>query len=67
MDWTLGKITVGLRWSRDDTGYDYIDRRLSFTKLLTEEQKQHLLDAAAQTQITKLLATGIAIHTSVVD
>jgi hypothetical protein len=35
--------------------------------LLTEEQKQHLLDAAAQTQITKLLVTGIAIHTSVVD
>jgi len=67
MDWSLGKITVGLRWSHDDTGHDYIDRRLSFTKLLTEEQKQHLLDAAAQTQVFKLLVTGIAIRTSVVD
>ena len=67
MDWSLGKITVGLRWSHDDAGHDYIDRRLSFTKLLTEEQKQHLLDAAAQTQVFKLLVTGIAIRTSVVD
>jgi putative redox protein len=67
MDWPLGKITVGLRWSHDETGCDYIDRRLSFTKLVTPEQKRLLLDAAAQTQITKLLVTGIAIRTSVVD
>ena len=67
MDWSLGKIAVGLRWSRDDAGHDYIDRRLSFTKLLTAQQKRHLLDAVAQTQLTKLLVPGITIHTSVVD
>ncbi|MGH8208709.1 MAG: OsmC family protein [Steroidobacteraceae bacterium] len=66
-DWLLGKITVGLRWWRDDAGHDHIDRRLSFTKPLTEEQKKHLLDVAAETLITKLLLRGIAIHSSVVD
>ncbi len=29
-DWMLGKITVGVRWSRDTEGRDHIERRLSF-------------------------------------
>jgi putative redox protein len=66
-NWPLGKITIGLRWSRDDSGHDHIDRRLSFTKPLTAEQKQHLLDVAAQSLVTKLLSQGIAIQSSVVD
>ena len=66
-DWSLGKITIGLRWSRDDAGHDHIDRRLSFTRPLTEEQKKHLLDVAAQTLVTKLLLHAITIQSSVVD
>ena len=65
-DWSLGKVTVGLRWARDDAGPEHIDRRLSFTKPLTEEHKKQLLDVVAETLITKLLLPGIAIQSSVV-
>jgi putative redox protein len=65
--WSLGKITVGLRWSRDEAGRDYVDRRLSFTKALTEQQKKHLLDAAAESLITNVLMPGLAIYSSIVD
>jgi putative redox protein len=66
-NWSLGQITVGLRWSRGDAGRDYIDRRLSFSRPLSEEQKTHLLNVAAQTLLTGLLLAGIAIRSSVVD
>ena len=66
-DWTLGKITVGVRWSRDEGGRDHIDRRLSFARPLTAEQKARLLDVAAATPVTSILKTGIAIESSVVD
>src|SRR5205814_10674275 len=39
-DWTLGKITVGVRWSRSPSGADHIERRLSFGRPLTAEQKR---------------------------
>jgi hypothetical protein len=29
-EWTLGKITVGLRWSRDVSGTDHIERSAVF-------------------------------------
>ena len=66
-DWTLGKITVGLRWSRDASGHEHVDRRLSFTKPLTEEQKKRLLEIAAETPITQALRPGMSIQSSVVD
>ena len=66
-DWTLGKITVGVRWSRDPGGKEHIERRLSFGKQLTAEQKTRLLEIAAATPVTSLLAAAIAIHSSVVD
>src|SRR5246127_1369219 len=28
--WSLGKITVGVRWSRSASGSEHIERRLSF-------------------------------------
>src|SRR5215470_7426225 len=34
-DWSLGKITVGVRWSRAGPGADHIERRLSFGKPLS--------------------------------
>lgn len=66
-DWSLGKITVGVRWSRDAAGRDHIERRLSFARPLTAEQKEQLLQVAAETPVTSVLRAGIAIQSSVVD
>jgi len=66
-DWTLGKITVGLRWSRDASGRDHIDRRLSFARPLTSEQKTRLLEVAAGTPVTAVLKSGITIESAVID
>ncbi|HUO20809.1 MAG TPA: OsmC family protein [Steroidobacteraceae bacterium] len=66
-DWTLGKITVGVRWSRDAAGAEHIERRLSFAKPLTVEQKSRLLEVAESTPITAVLRAGIRIQSLVVD
>lgn len=66
-DWTLGKITVGVRWSRDESGREHIERRLSFTKPLSATQKTHLLEVAENTPVTGVLRAGIRIQSSVVD
>jgi putative redox protein len=65
--WALGKITIGLRWSRNEAGQEHIDRRLSFTKSLTQMQKEHLLEVAAHSLVTQLLGHGIAIQSTIVD
>lgn len=66
-EWALGKITVGVRWSRDAAGRDHIERRLSFARPLTAQQKEQLLQVAAETPVTSVLRAGIAIQSSVVD
>jgi putative redox protein len=66
-DWSLGKITVGVRWSRDPSGRDHIERRLSFARPLTTEQKAQLLEVASTTPVTAVLKAGIAIQSAVVD
>jgi putative redox protein len=66
-DWSLGKITVGVRWSRDAGGHEHIERRLSFARALSAEQKARLLQVAEGTPVTSLLRAGIAIQSSVVD
>jgi putative redox protein len=66
-DWSLGKITVGVRWSRDADGKDHIERKLSFGRELTPEQRAQLLQVAAATVVTSLLKAGIAIHSSVLE
>jgi putative redox protein len=66
-DWSLGKITVGVRWSRDASGKDHIERRLSFARPLSAEQKTRLLEVAAETPVTAVLRGGIFIQSSVVD
>ncbi|MFZ1100866.1 MAG: OsmC family protein, partial [Steroidobacteraceae bacterium] len=65
--WSLGKITVGVRWSRDADGKDHIERRLSFTKPLSAEQKTRLLEVADLTPVTGVLRAGIAIQSLLVD
>jgi putative redox protein len=66
-DWTLGKITVGVRWSRDAAGAEHIERRLSFAKPLSAEQKSQLLEVAESTPVTGVLRAGIRIQSLVVD
>jgi putative redox protein len=66
-EWTLGKITVGLRWSRDAEGREHIERRLSFARPLTAEQKARLLEVASGTPVTTVLKAGIAIQSTLMD
>jgi len=66
-DWTLGKITVGLRWTRDAQGRQHIERRLSFAKPLTGEQRARLLEVAAGSDVTRVLKPGLEIQSSIVD
>jgi len=66
-DWMLGKITVGVRWSRDAEGREHIERRLSFTKPLTTAQRAKLLEVAKSTPVTDVLRVGISIQSSVLD
>ena len=66
-DWMLGKITVGVRWSRDAQGREHIERRLSFGRPLTAEQKTRLLEVAEMTPVSAVLRAGIRIQSSVVD
>jgi putative redox protein len=66
-DWSLGKITVGLRWSRETSGHEHIERRLSFARPLTPEQKAQLLEVADDTPVTRLVRNGIAIQSAVFD
>ena len=66
-DWELGKITVGLRFTRDADHKERIDRRMSFAKPLTPEQKARLVEIAGKTPVTRTLAQGLSIETTVVD
>jgi len=66
-DWTLGRITVGVRWSRDAAGAEHIERRLSFAKPLTAEQKARLLEVAESSPVSSVLRAGIRIQSLVVD
>jgi putative redox protein len=64
--WELGKITVGLRYTTPDDQKGHIDRRLSFSKPLSAEQTQALLDIASKTPVTRTLMAGVTIDTTVV-
>jgi putative redox protein len=66
-EWSLGKITVGVRWSRDAAGAEHIERRLSFSRALNAEQRARLLEVAGATAVTALLQAGITIHSSIVE
>jgi putative redox protein len=66
-NWTLGKITVGIRWSRDEAGKEHIERRLSFARPLTAGQKAQLLEVAVATPVTSVIGAGIEIRSTVMD
>lgn len=64
-EWELGKITVGLRFTETDGQKGHIDRRLSFSKPLTADQTQRLLEIAAKTPVTLALMAGLNIDTTI--
>ncbi|HXA35322.1 MAG TPA: OsmC family protein [Steroidobacteraceae bacterium] len=67
-DWELGKITVGLRYTAaQDDQKGHIDRRLSFSKPLTAEQTQRLLEIAGKTPVTRTLMHGVTIDTTIIQ
>ena len=66
-EWTLGKITVGVRWSRDAEGRDHIERRVSFGRPLTSAQKETMLRVADNTPVTCVLRAGIVIQSTLMD
>jgi putative redox protein len=66
-DWQLGKITVGVRWSRDAQGREHIERRLSFARPLSEQQKSQLLKVAEDSPISSVLRPAVPIQSAVVD
>jgi putative redox protein len=66
-DWQLGKITVGIRWSRDAAGREHIERRLSFAKPLSAQQKAELLQVAEASSISMLLRPSLPIQSAIVD
>jgi putative redox protein len=66
-EWELGKITVGLRYTAGDDQKGHIDRRLSFSKPLTAEQTQRLLEIAAKTPVTRSLMAGVTIDTTIMQ
>ena len=49
--WNVGKITVGVRWSRAADGREHIERRVSFARPLDAQQKSQLLQAAEESPI----------------
>jgi putative redox protein len=66
-EWELGKIIVGLRYTAADGQKGHIDRRLSFSKPLSAEQTQRLLEIAAKTPVTRTLLAGVTIDTTIVQ
>ncbi len=66
-NWTVGKITVGVRWSRDAGGQEHIEQRLSFSKPLSAQQKAQLLEIAAGSPVASVLRRGVAMQTAVVE
>jgi putative redox protein len=66
-NWTIGKITVGVRWSRDTDGREHIERRLSFAKPLSAEQKVQLLKIAEDSPVSSVLRHGLDIQSAVID
>jgi len=61
--WELGEIQVGLHFYRDDQGGEHIDRTLTCSAELGDEQRQRLLGIAAKTPVTRTVRQGTPIET----
>lgn len=61
--WQLGTITADLRFRRDPEGNESIERTISFSETLSEEQMARIRDIIEKTPVTKTLKRGTPIAT----
>ncbi|MEX0838411.1 MAG: OsmC family protein [Parvibaculum sp.] len=61
--WILGTITADLKFRRDPEGNEKIERTVSFSETLTEEQMERIMDIVEKTPVTKTLKRGTPITT----
>ena len=59
--WELGDIDVRLHFYRDESGSEHIERALTCSAPLGDEQRERLLEIAAKTPVTKSIRQGVAI------
>jgi putative redox protein len=62
--WELGEVRVDLNLFKEGEA-DRIERQISFSAPLSEEQLARLAEVAAKTPVTKTIRQGAAIQTSV--
>jgi putative redox protein len=65
--WPLGTIDVRLRMLKAKDGHERIDREIHFSASLTPEQRARLTEIAGKTPVTKTIATGAPIDTTIVE
>ncbi len=61
--WDLGTIPADLKFKRDPDGNETIDRVISFSEKLAEEQMERIRDIIEKTPVTKTLKRGTPIST----
>ncbi len=62
--WELGEVSVDLNLFKEGEA-DRIERQITFSAPLSEEQLARLAEVAAKTPVTKTIRQGAAIQTSV--
>ncbi len=62
-EWQLGHIHVGLRLVRASDGAEHIERDVTFSAPLTEEQRTRLAEIAEKTPVTRTIKAGAPIQT----
>jgi putative redox protein len=63
--WDLGHIQIKLRLLKEGEEQN-IERKIVLSATLKEDQKQRLLEIADKTPVTRALASGVPIRTSIV-
>lgn len=62
--WDVGAVSVSLELFKDGD-VDRVERTVSFTKPLTDEQRARLLEIAGKTPVTKTVMHGATIRTTI--
>ncbi|MBA4210891.1 MAG: osmotically inducible protein C [Parvibaculum sp.] len=62
--WALGTITADLSFKRDKEGNESIERTISFSEKLSEEQMERIRDIIEKTPVTKTLKRSLTISTT---
>ncbi|MCX5468830.1 OsmC family protein [Acinetobacter nematophilus] len=62
----LGEFTVEADFNANKEGKEWIERRLSFANVLSEEMHQKVLDICQKTPVTKTLLRSLEINTTII-